>query len=53
VAPARLEEVRRLLSRLDIAEAREVAGRMLAIRKVREMEAYLQGLKRRLQPPGQ
>jgi hypothetical protein len=53
VAPARIDEVRSLLGRLGIAEAQEVAGRMLAIRKVREMEAYLQGLARRLQPPGE
>ncbi len=53
LAPARIDEVRSLLGRLDIAEAQEVARRMLAIRKVREMEAYLQGLARSLQPPAE
>jgi phosphotransferase system enzyme I (PtsP) len=53
VAPARIDEVRDFLGRLAIAEAQEVAGRMLAIRKVREMEAYLRELARRLRSPGE
>jgi len=52
VAPARIDEVRAHLGRLTIAEAQAVAGRMLAIRKVREMEAYLRELARRLEPSG-
>ncbi len=51
VAPARIDEVRAHLSRLTVAEAQAVAGRMLAIRKVREMEAYLSELAPRLEPP--
>ncbi len=53
LAPARIDEVRSLLGRLDIAEAQEVARRMLAIRKVREMEAYLLELAQRLRPSGE
>jgi phosphotransferase system enzyme I (PtsP) len=51
VAPARIDEVRAHLSRLTVTEAQAVAGRMLAIRKVREMEAYLSELAPRLEPP--
>ncbi len=50
VAPAKLEEVRGRLGRLSIAEAQEAAGRMLAIRRIREMEAYLGELAGRLEP---
>jgi phosphotransferase system enzyme I (PtsP) len=52
VAPARIDAVREFLGRLAISEAQEMAGRMLAIRKVREMEAYLRELARRLPTPG-
>jgi phosphoenolpyruvate-protein kinase (PTS system EI component) len=49
VAPAKLEEVRGRLGRLSVAEAQEAAGRMLAIRRIREMEAYLSELAGRLE----
>jgi phosphoenolpyruvate-protein kinase (PTS system EI component) len=50
VAPAKLEEVRGRLGRLSVAEAQEAAGRMLAIRRIREMEVYLGELAGRLEP---
>ncbi len=51
-APERLADLRAGASRLSIAECERVAADMLAIRTARDMDAYLQGLRVRMDGTG-